>query len=49
MVNCYIVCRFDDGRRNDLKNYRTIKVFSMFSSFLLAIFSVCVLEMEKVF
>jgi hypothetical protein len=48
MVNYeyYIVCRFDDGRQNDLKNYQTIKIFSMFSSVLLAIFSVCVLELD---
>jgi len=50
MVNYeyYIVCRSDDGRQNDLKNYQT-KIFSMFSSVLLAIFSVCVLELDKIF
>jgi hypothetical protein len=48
MVNYYIVCRFGEGRRNDLKNYETIKIVSVFSSLLLAIFSVCVLKLDKI-
>jgi hypothetical protein len=48
MVNYYIVCRFDDGRRNDLKNYRIIKIFSMFSSLCWPYFQ-CVLDLHKIF
>jgi len=46
---CYIVCRFYDGKLNDLKNHQKKQIFSKFISLMLAIFSVCVLEFDKIF